>query len=510
MLANSRKKYINIGDVLKKRYLLAFSIIAFLVILSQVIIQIMINSQESDSRVINIAGRQRMLSQRINKAAFGLYLAEDENSRIAYLNELSSSIDLWKQSHIGLQNGDMTLGLPNKNSVIIKQLFSKIDESHQNILKAGYDIISIVKKGTYNKEDLYPVIQQIKKNEAIFLKEMDTIVFQYDYESKKKVDFIKYTELFLLFITLLLLLLELVFIFRPAKNEISRVFYELQESHENILNLFETAPNPMLLIDEESMNIIQLNKFAEELLDANFNNCINLKLDSILKNSSVNNDIINKIKNNKKISNEEAIFHTPSDKSLVTLISSRKIKFYDKSTILLSLSDITKLKQAEKILKRYATVDEMTDLLNKRSGLLLLDNLFRKAKSDGSDLSLTFIDIDKLKTVNDTYGHDEGDWYIKTVSKTLLSNMRSGDCVFRYGGDEIILVLANCDYLKAESILKRIEKKLSIIEKEYNKPYKLCISYGTVDTNLVNADNILELIKAADHSMYKNKKRKKH
>ena len=60
--------------------------------------------------------------------------------------------------------------------------------------------------------------------------------------------------------------MELIFIFRPAKNEIDKAFAEIQVKDENLLNLFETAPTPMFLIDEESLNIMQLNKLAEEIL----------------------------------------------------------------------------------------------------------------------------------------------------------------------------------------------------------------------------------------------------
>ena len=509
-MINHSKKNKNIGNRLRKRYIFAFSIIASLVILSQLIIQFVISGQESDSRVINIAGRQRMLSQRINKAVFGLYLAEDEKSKNAYFNELTFSVDLWKKSHIGLQNGDSQLGLPDENSKVVRQLFASIEHSHQTILKASYDIISIVEKGNYTKQDLYPKIQQIKENEAVFLKGMDTIVFQYDYESKGKINFIKHMELALLFITLFVLLMELIFIFRPAKNEINKAFAEIQGSYENLLNLFETSPAPMFLIDEESLNIMQLNNLAEEILWVKSDNPINLRLDSILKNSPGNkSNIIEKIKNNRKTSNEEALLRTYGKKNIVILISSSKINFYGKAAILLCLSDITKLKKAEKILKRYATVDEMTGFLNKRSGMLLLENAFEKAKGDISDLSLCFIDIDGLKTVNDTYGHDEGDWYIKAISKTILENMRPEDCVFRYGGDEIVLVLIDCDTLKAQSILKIIKKSLSIIKKEHNKPYKISISYGIVNNNSANTNNIYEFIKLADQVMYENKKRKK-
>lgn len=384
----------NIGSILRKRYLLAFIIIASLITLSEIIIQFTISREESFSRIINIAGRQRMLSQRINKASFGLYLAEDPKSKDQYLNELKFSVDLWKHSHIALQNGDKEMGLPGNNSKTISELFATIEKSHQNIIKAANDIISIAQKATYKKEDLLLKINDIKHNEVIFLDGMDAIVFQYDYECIEKIKFTKRASIFILFFTFFVLLMELIFIFRPAEKEITNTFDEIQKTKD--------------------------------------------------------------------------------------------------------------------ILKHYATFDEMTGFFNKRSGMLILENEFNKAKNENLNLSISFIDIDGLKNVNDTYGHAEGDWYIKTISNIILRNIGPKDSVFRYGGDEIVLIFNQCNILKAHSILKKIEKQISFINKEYNKPYKISISYGIVNNKLANINKVDSFIKYADKVMYENKRRKKY
>jgi nitrate/nitrite-specific signal transduction histidine kinase len=88
-----------IGSVLRKRYIMAISIIVFLILSSQFIIQFTIQLESGDSRVINIAGRQRMLSQRINKCAFGFNQAKDAIERTHYLDELKNSVALWESSH---------------------------------------------------------------------------------------------------------------------------------------------------------------------------------------------------------------------------------------------------------------------------------------------------------------------------------------------------------------------------------------------------------------------------
>lgn len=86
----------------------------FLVLLSQFVIQFTIHLESADSTVINIAGRQRMLSQRINKCAFGFNQAKDESERAHYLDELKISVALWERSQNGLLYGDKELGLPGR------------------------------------------------------------------------------------------------------------------------------------------------------------------------------------------------------------------------------------------------------------------------------------------------------------------------------------------------------------------------------------------------------------
>src|SRR5690242_18812894 len=108
-------------------YICALCSVALLSILGQVIIQVSIQQQTSDALVINIAGRQRMLSQKIPKDALILQTATDPTVRTARTNELQQAVTLWEQSQQGLQNGDGKQGLPPTTSPIVKGLFSAIE-----------------------------------------------------------------------------------------------------------------------------------------------------------------------------------------------------------------------------------------------------------------------------------------------------------------------------------------------------------------------------------------------
>lgn len=505
-----QKNSIEIVHMLRKKYALALSILVFMLLLSQVMIQYTIHSSQDDSRVVNIAGRQRMLSQRINKAAFGLYISMDDEGRARYLNELGTSLELWTQSHQGLQNGDEELGLPGRNSAKIVGMYKEIESQYKTIVDAATDIKRIALNPSYNSENLLPAIRIIEINQAEFLKGMDAIVFQYDLESKQKVTQISIIEIVILLGSLLILTLEVFLIFGPAQKQVKSAMEEVETSNENVENLFKTAPIAMLLIDGLDFSIIKLNHRAQEIFKVSQEDAVNqnFKKVFILKNGNVN-ELMDRLASESAIENAEVIIDTPDHLSRVVHLSSNLIKYDDKNTILLDIADITRLKDAEKVLKKYATIDDLTGFLNKRSGMLLLRNVFDRVGSEEGNFSVCFMDVDELKVVNDNYGHVEGDFYIKTISKVIRNSVSINDAVFRYGGDEIVLVLEGCDRQSAENVVSRILNNLDMESKKFQKPYKMRISYGIAVYGENPQVTPELLLRGADNEMYKNKRTNK-
>lgn len=447
-----------------------------------------------------------MLSQRINKDAFALYESVNLSEQKRYLDELENSLALWQKSHQGLLEGSKELGLPGKNSAKIIELFQSIDKEYTNIVAASLDIEQICSVPDYNKDELLQQIRIIQENEQGFLTGMDAIVFQYDAESKYKVDLTRMIEIIILVVTLCTLAMEVLFIFRPAQRQIEKSLEEVEIARDNMEKLFETAPTAMLLIDEMNLRIMKLNRMAKQILSLSLDTA-QMDLHTILDPDS--EKIIEQLASGILIENIEVQINTADQEHLIVLLSSNLIKYDEKQTILLGLSDITNLKAAEEVLQRYATIDEMTGLLNKRSGLLVLSNLFDHAKETGENLSVCFIDIDGLKNVNDLYGHDEGDWYINTIAQQIRDKLKMDDTVFRYGGDEIVLLLTNCDFRSAELILKKIQKSTDQLSILLKKAYPLQFSYGIASIREESANTPERLLTIADKKMYIHKQKNK-
>jgi diguanylate cyclase (GGDEF)-like protein len=154
-------------------------------------------------------------------------------------------------------------------------------------------------------------------------------------------------------------------------------------------------------------------------------------------------------------------------------------------------------------LKRISVTDELTSLFNRRHFFDIIENEIKKAQRLEYSLSLLSIDINSFKRVNDTYGHNEGDKLLKDLAHILQSNTRDGlDYAFRFGGDEFLLLLGDCNEKEALEVGLRVDKEFS----SYTEIASL--AYGAVELRL-NTDDIEKMIQEADMKMYSHKKESK-
>ncbi len=255
---------------LAKRYIVALSLIALLTIISQAIVQFLIADQEHDSRVVNIAGRQRMLSQKITKTSYYILTAQSAEAASLYRKELDEAVSLWERSQVGLLKGDLEMGLPGQNSQTVITLLSSIEPHHAAIVAAARAILS----STGTAEALDRNIRSIKEHEVPFLKGMNDIVFRYDEEAKAKVDLAKWLEIALLCITLSVLVLEAVYIFAPATRRIRRDVIELaqrdKELEQRTADLARLNKELNVLARSDVMTQLPNRMAANERLDAEF------------------------------------------------------------------------------------------------------------------------------------------------------------------------------------------------------------------------------------------------
>lgn len=167
---------------------------------------------------------------------------------------------------------------------------------------------------------------------------------------------------------------------------------------------------------------------------------------------------------------------------------------------------ISELKNEIDKLTYFANFDCMTGVYNRRYGLKLLHNFIDVSRHEEKvHTTVCFIDVDKLKRVNDNYGHDEGDRLLIVISDVLKKSVRNGDIVFRLGGDEFIIIFPHTSLKQAKKIEKRIWDNIEEVNNSSQFKFKLQISSGFCEFSSSDVNSIDELIRKADSNMYKQK-----
>lgn len=163
---------------------------------------------------------------------------------------------------------------------------------------------------------------------------------------------------------------------------------------------------------------------------------------------------------------------------------------------------------AHKILKKASITDELTQLFNQRHFFDTLKEETERAKRYGTAFSLLFLDLDRFKSFNDSFGHRVGDGVLRQVSCIILQQVRVSDRVFRYGGDEFALILPETNRDEAVNLARRILaeiKETNFIPRGREASFKLSGSVGVVSYDGSKAYKEEEIFKAADDALHKAK-----
>ncbi|GFR35858.1 sensor domain-containing diguanylate cyclase [Thermobrachium celere] len=179
------------------------------------------------------------------------------------------------------------------------------------------------------------------------------------------------------------------------------------------------------------------------------------------------------------------------------------------------IQDITKEKndkneilKAKKRAERLAMFDYLTKVYNRRAFFIRAREEFSRAKRMKKPVAVILTDLDRFKSINDTYGHDVGDLVLKNFSRTIKNFVRKYDVVARFGGEEFVIMLSGTDlsdaYKKAESLRKIIEQT-KVYTKKSNSPISFTASFGVAAAEPHQNVALEELICSADKALYRAK-----
>ena len=172
-----------------------------------------------------------------------------------------------------------------------------------------------------------------------------------------------------------------------------------------------------------------------------------------------------------------------------------------------------KLADDAKRLRLLSTTDDLTGLHNLRSFESHLASLASRARKNGSTLSVLVLDVDHLKSLNDNYGHLAGAEAVRTVGHLIAQNLPVRAVACRYGGDEFVVAIPDCEVKDAVEIAELLRQSVSEVEPvlaTHSFPSgTLSISIGTASRLIGKEADILEvgeaLFRTADHALYRAK-----
>ena len=164
-----------------------------------------------------------------------------------------------------------------------------------------------------------------------------------------------------------------------------------------------------------------------------------------------------------------------------------------------------RLEAAQSDLRQLAITDALTGMRNRRFFDEIIGRELQRHRRYGSPLSIVFIDIDKFKAINDTLGHETGDRVLKEVATFLLRHIREADYVFRWGGDEF-LVLISCNEVEACQRGVELQDAFAKSPQLETLPSGVALSIGCVEVP-EETEDIMPHVQLADERMYLDKKR---
>ncbi len=214
-------------------------------------------------------------------------------------------------------------------------------------------------------------------------------------------------------------------------------------------------------------------------------------------------------RNGEKFGNQVAIYRTPEQPDVILSINGQGLYDGNRELVggVITFRDITEQSQRTARLEKLAQFDELTGLAQRGLFLEQLSRAIGRSQRKASPLAALFIDLDRFKSINDTLGHDIGDALLVEVANRLNRNVRIGDFVGRWGGDEFVVCLE--DFGEASNAAAAAQKLLLVLSEKYEIGNSEVYATPSIGIAMYPdaGDTAARMVKAADIAMYEAKKK---
>jgi diguanylate cyclase (GGDEF)-like protein/PAS domain S-box-containing protein len=293
-------------------------------------------------------------------------------------------------------------------------------------------------------------------------------------------------------------------------TEQERISKALRETEEHFRNAFDLAAIGMALVSPEGA-WLRVNRALCDLLDYPEPDLLNSNFQDVTHSDDVGNDLASLYRlmhgeilscqvEKRYIHRLGQVVWALNSVSLVRDAEGNPAHF------IFQIQDITERKRAEAALQSLSLVDELTGLYNRRGFLAVTETHLASIRRNHKLPVILYADLDGLKEINDSLGHQQGDRALKKTAEILKETFRSSDILARLGGDEFVVLAAIDTDESAESLTVRLQEKLDEANARGSRPYDLSLSVGVAHFSDDDDHSIEELMAQADRAMYEQKR----
>jgi diguanylate cyclase (GGDEF)-like protein len=170
---------------------------------------------------------------------------------------------------------------------------------------------------------------------------------------------------------------------------------------------------------------------------------------------------------------------------------------------------VSELEKANDRLRNLSLTDELTGLNNRRGFMILATGLLKFARRANHPLCLLYIDMDRLKYINDTFGHSDGNTALTEFAHVLTDTFRDSDVIARLGGDEFVILTIDATESDLYNIQTRLQNNMAAYNLRSTNGHALSFSLGVIQVDINTSIAMEELLSQADAAMYKHKQSRK-
>jgi len=453
---------------------------------------------EVSSVNINIAGRQRMLSQRMTKSLALMHYKITQGLAVqSDRSEMIKSVRLFDQTLSAFYDGGK---ITSASGIAILVARLKPTEIRNTLDKAKNiwdptlrQLNNFFNNNPAGKPATEKLIGLLSVNNLELLNHMNELTNQLEQDAKRKTYILRGLQTAIVIVILLSFALATVRLFRREK------YYN---------NLMEKSTDVVVGVDVRTGETTFVSSSIHEVLGYRVEQVLGKPFVSLFTTQSkkVILDILDLVVKTGQLEKDrcEAILLKHCGETMVVDMVMQLAASEDGKSQELSVDirDISERKQAELALLELAHKDELTGLFNRKSFLELADHSIKRADRCKGRVAIMFIDLDGFKGVNDNFGHRTGDLLLKELAMRLVSCVRSSDCVARVGGDEFLILLEDIgDKSEVENIAGKIISTLSQRIDIEGDIIQLGSSIG-ISVFPENGESVNELKNKADQAMY--------